>query len=137
MAMPGHRSPVADVVRPDHRPDASTTTRSPWAVAGGDRHDEAVMGLLLPGPWTHWNDEPEEAGVRSRLWVGDESGTSWASVRQHGPRRIWDDVHTAWRWWNGHARPAFDTFGLDVLPDGQQHVRCDTTLGTTWTVPTH
>ncbi|MFI1584474.1 methyltransferase [Embleya sp. NPDC020630] len=152
MAMRGHRSPVADVadvVRPDHRPDTSITTLSPWAVAGGDRHDEAVMGLLLPGLWTHWNDEPEETGVRSRLWVGDDAGTSWASVdydghqldtfhvRQHGPRRVWDEVETAWGWWNEHGRPAFDTFGLDVHPDGKQRVWCDKTPGAAWAVPRH
>ncbi|MFI1382444.1 methyltransferase [Embleya sp. NPDC020886] len=149
MAMRGHRSPVtdvADVVRPEHRPEESTTTLSPWAVAGGDRHDEAVMGLLLPGLWTHWNDDVGEAGVRSRLWVGDEAGTSWATidydghrldtfrVRRHGPRHVWDEVENAWRCWNENGRPAFDTFGLDIHPDGRQRVRCDTT-DVTRTVP--
>ncbi|MFI1382463.1 hypothetical protein [Embleya sp. NPDC020886] len=92
------------------------------------------MGLLLPGLWTHRNDEPH---VRSRLWVGDDTGTSWASidydghrlatfhVRQHGSRRVRDEVETAWRRWNEHARPAFDTFGLDILPGGSS--RCGAT----------
>ncbi|MYS80037.1 hypothetical protein [Embleya scabrispora] len=87
--------------------------------------------------------------MRSRLWVGDDAGTSWASidydgrqldtfhVRQHGPSLVWDEVETAWRWWNEHARPAFDTFDLDIHPDGEQRVWCDKTPDVTWAAPAH
>ncbi|MYS79857.1 hypothetical protein [Embleya scabrispora] len=150
MSLRGHRSrvyDVTDVVGSGDVPDTSSTTLSPWDVAGGDRHAEAVMGLALPGLWTHWNDDPDVDGVRSRLWVGDDALTSWATVdydgrrldtfrlRQHGPRRLWDEVAAAWSWWNSVGRPAFDTFGLDIDPDGSQTVRCGAPDGPSWPVP--
>ncbi|MFE5527655.1 methyltransferase domain-containing protein [Embleya sp. NPDC056538] len=150
MAMRSHRSRIRDigaVVRPDDAPDTSTTTLSPWDVAGGDRHVEAIMGLMLPALWTHWDDEPKVTDVRSRLWIGDDAQTSWATVdydgrqldsfriRQHGPRRLWDEVTAAWLWWTSANRPPIDAFGLDITPDGAQTIWCAKPDGSMWLVP--
>ncbi|WP_406292050.1 methyltransferase domain-containing protein [Embleya sp. NBC_00896] len=151
MSMRGHRSRIRDVaavVRPTDVPDTSTTTLSPWDVAGGDRHAEAVMGLVLPGLRTHWNDDPGTGDdFRSRLWIWDDALTSWATVdydgqqletfrvRQHGPRRLWDEVAAAWTWWTSAGRPAFDRFGLDIDPDGTQTIRYDEPDGPSWLIP--
>ncbi|MET7300401.1 methyltransferase domain-containing protein [Embleya sp. NPDC005575] len=152
MSLRSHRSRVRDVaatvVRPGDVPDTSVTTLSPWDVAGGDRHAEAVMGLMLPGLRTHWNDEPTaDDDFRSRLWIWDDALTSWATVdydgrqldtfrlRQHGPRRLWDETAAAWSWWTGAGRPAFDTFGLDVGVDGTQTVWCGEPGSPSWPVP--
>jgi len=154
MAMRAHRSRVrhvaATVTGPGDVPDTGTTTLSPWDVAGGDRHAEAVMGLVLPGLRTHWNDDPGPGDdFRSRLWVWDDALTSWATVdydgrrldtfrlRQHGPRRLWDEVAAAWSRWTDAGRPPFDTFGLDVAVDGSQTVWCGDPAGPSWPVPPH
>lgn len=127
-----------------------------WAHTHPDSGDEATvkkalyarMRRSIPAAQSPPQLQPDETGVRSRLWVGDEAGTSWASVdydgrqldtfhvRRHGPRRVWDDVETAWVWWNDHGRPGFDTFGLDVTSDGVQRVWCAKTPGVAWVVPT-
>lgn len=40
-------------------------------------------------------------------------------VRQHGPRRLWDEVETAHAWWVKHSRPARTRYGLTITPDTQ------------------
>ncbi|MGW1997592.1 methyltransferase domain-containing protein [Embleya sp. NPDC001921] len=151
MAMRDHRSAVRDVAalaRPSDNPDSGSTRLSPWDVAGGDRHTEAVMGLTLPGLHTHWNDDPQVGDAfRSRLWVWDDALTSWATidydgrqldtfhVRQHGPRHLWDETEAAWSRWTSAGRPAFDEFVLAIEPDGSQTVRCDKAGGSFWPVP--
>ncbi|MFE5325346.1 hypothetical protein ACFRCG_02825 [Embleya sp. NPDC056575] len=32
--------------------------------------------------------------------------------RRSGPRRLWDEVETAWRWWDGRQRSTVHDFGL-------------------------
>ncbi|MGC0416449.1 methyltransferase domain-containing protein [Embleya sp. AB8] len=41
---------------------------------------------------------------------------AWAppAVRQSGPRRLWDEVEAAWRWWDDRGRPTIHDFGLTV-----------------------
>ena len=60
--------------------------------------------------------------IGCRLWAADGS---WArvdgdSVRQAGPRRLWDEAEAAWRWWEEQGRPGRDRFGLTVDRDGQR-----------------
>ncbi|MET7298268.1 hypothetical protein [Embleya sp. NPDC005575] len=38
-------------------------------------------------------------------------------------------------WWNCVGCPAFDTFGLDIDPDGTRTVRCGAPGGPSWPVP--
>ncbi|MFI1797900.1 protein-L-isoaspartate O-methyltransferase [Streptomyces sp. NPDC020379] len=45
-------------------------------------------------------------GERTRVW-------------QSGPRRLWDEVEAAYRWWEDQDRPGHARFGLTVTPDGQ------------------
>lgn len=102
----------------------STTTLFPDDVGGW-----AVMfaiGLQVPEafPWTE--SYPDGSYT---LWLRDTAVTSWATadyepdrtayeVVQSGPRRLWDEVETAYRWWVAHDRPGFDCFGLTVTPAG-------------------
>ena len=67
------------------------------------------------------------------LLVFDEPTRSWATVnvtpealevgqypvRQHGPRRLWDEIETAHRWWVEHDRPTYSEYGITVGPDRQ------------------
>ena len=145
MRMRGHRSridDVDDVFSPAHRPDVGTTDVSPWDVAGDG---DFAVGLTVPGVWHHWEADPG-AGVHTRMWLGDEEGTSWAAVdydgrrldeftvRQFGPRRLWDAVAAAWKWWESAGRPGIDTFGLSVA-GGVQRVWCGSATGPSWPVP--
>ncbi|UGQ15223.1 methyltransferase domain-containing protein [Yinghuangia sp. ASG 101] len=141
MPMRAHRSKVEDVddVLGDDEPQASATNVSPWWVASGDDSEaDFAIGLRLPDVWHHWEQTPEDApGVRTRLWVGDENGSSWATVdydgcrldefvvRQSGPRRLWDEVEGAWSWWTLHGSPLPERFGLTVNTDGSHRVWLD------------
>ncbi|WP_235618603.1 methyltransferase [Embleya scabrispora] len=138
MHLRGHRSRithVGEVVAPDHTPAPSTTTLSPWQVAGGDLTAEFAIGLMAPGVWHHWDETPDIDDVHTRLWVGDEAGTSWASVdydgrqlttfavHHHGPRRLWDEIEAAWSRWCAAGRPGVEAFGWTVSANGAQHAR--------------
>ncbi|MEV6314071.1 methyltransferase domain-containing protein [Streptomyces sp. NPDC051776] len=61
-------------------------------------------------------------GLSDRSWacVMFRDGEEEARVWQSGPRRLWDEVEAAYRWWDGHGRPEHDRFGLTVTPEGQR-----------------
>ena len=40
-------------------------------------------------------------------------------VRQHGPRRLWDEVEAAHTWWIEHGRPIRTRYGLTLTRDSQ------------------
>ncbi|MFD7285693.1 methyltransferase domain-containing protein [Streptomyces sp. NPDC059863] len=109
----------------------STTSLSPEEV--GDWPVMFAIGARVPGayPWM----EPYGDGSYT-LWLRDTAGTSWATadyekgreeyeVYQSGPRQLWDEVETAFRWWEGRGRPGFDRFGLTVDAD-EERVWLDT-----------
>ncbi|MER5964940.1 methyltransferase domain-containing protein [Streptomyces sp. NPDC002057] len=102
----------------------STTTLSPTALGGWV--EQFVIGLEVPRAF--WRTERYDDGAYT-LWTYDLDGRSWASadyaperarfeVVQEGPRRLWDEVEAAYRWWNGRGRPGFERFGLTVGPRG-------------------
>lgn len=59
-------------------------------------------------------------GLTDRSWAcvvfgnGDES-----QVWQSGPRQLWDEAETAYRWWTEKGKPGYDRFGLTVSAEGQ------------------
>lgn len=63
-------------------------------------------------------------------WLGDPLSGSWASVipgdtkdryevRQRGPRRLWQEVEAAYRWWLDQGKPTLDQWRFTVSPDRQ------------------
>jgi protein-L-isoaspartate O-methyltransferase len=60
-------------------------------------------------------------GIGDRSWavVVFRDGRPESVVHQSGPRRLWDEVEEAFRWWTAQGRPALDRFGLTVGPAGQ------------------
>ncbi|MFC9794302.1 methyltransferase domain-containing protein [Streptomyces sp. NPDC127584] len=103
-----------------------TTTLSPTAVGGWV--EQFVIGVQVPRAF--WRTERYDDGGYT-LWSYGLDGESWASadhepgagrfeVVQEGPRRLWDEIEAAYRWWNGRSRPGFDRFGLTVGPGGTQ-----------------
>ncbi|MFD9418037.1 methyltransferase [Streptomyces goshikiensis] len=124
-----------DVVKDDHQPDESASTLPRRDVVQGNA--AFAIGHRLGDVWYTWQDEPV-AGVADRLWVATTDGTSWAAidhdggdedrftVYQHGPRRLWNEVEEAHRWWLDHGQPGPDRFGLTITPDGTHHAWLDT-----------
>lgn len=95
-------------------PERSSTTVSPWAVAGGDLDAEFHIGLAVPGASFAWDTSAEHA--HTRLEITDSTTGSWATVdydartsasftvAQAGPRRLWDEIAAAHRPWEELGR---------------------------------
>ncbi|MET9553363.1 methyltransferase domain-containing protein [Streptomyces sp. NPDC006645] len=106
----------------------ASSALSPWAVAGGDLNAEFHIGLAVPGACFAWDSSGEHAPTR--LDVADETGPSWATVdydghhadrftvAQAGPRRLWDEITTAYARWENLGRPGVDQYGLTVDATG-------------------
>lgn len=65
------------------------------------------------------------------VWLADRATGSWASVdyvpgaagydsHQHGPRRLWSEVESAYDWWRNAGSPERTRYGLTVTPTGQR-----------------
>ncbi|MER7668604.1 methyltransferase domain-containing protein [Kitasatospora sp. NPDC096128] len=111
-----------DVVRDEHVPEESGTSLPPSRIAGDQWEARFALGLRLGDVWTAWEDDEE------RLWIATTDALSWAAVDrddehytvwQYGPRRLWDEVETAYRWWETQGSPGPERFGLTVTPEGQ------------------
>lgn len=72
--------------------DKRDGARPVWFYGLGDRSWAAVM----------FRDDEKEA----RVW-------------QSGPRRLWDEVEVAYRWWVEQGKPDHTRFGLTVTPEGE------------------
>ncbi|OKI08136.1 methyltransferase [Streptomyces sp. CB02923] len=133
MVMRGHRATAdldRDILKAGQRPSRSSTALSPWAVAGNSLDAQFAVGLRVPDVWHSWDTGTDEA--HTRLWLADDDATSWASVdydgrqtaafpvRQHGPRRLWDEVEAAHRQWASVGEPAIARHGLVVTAETQQ-----------------
>ena len=65
-------------------------------------------------------------------WLLDPITGSWASVvpttprsdrylaRQTGPRRLWDEAATAYRWWDQHGKPGIEAWQWTITPHQQR-----------------
>ncbi|GGQ51012.1 protein-L-isoaspartate O-methyltransferase [Kitasatospora griseola] len=107
----------------------STTTLSPDELGGWEAM--FAIGARVPGVFPLTERYPDGSYT---LWLHDTAVTSWATadrepgraefeVVQSGPRRLWDEVEAAWRWWDARGRPGFEQFELTVTPDGTHTVR--------------
>jgi hypothetical protein len=109
----------------------SITTLSPTEVTT-DEDAEFAIGLFLTDAQysvARDDDQPETY----ELLVYDVTTESAATVqvnpeytdngrfpvRQHGPRRLWDELETAHTWWLEHDRPGRARYGLTITPDTQ------------------
>ncbi|MER7989572.1 methyltransferase domain-containing protein [Streptomyces noursei] len=85
-------------------------------------NDGMGFALSLVLPEIVWAHETSEEGVRTgcRLWACDGSWTrvQGRTVRQAGPRRLWDAVERAYDWWNGRGCPERERFGVTATESG-------------------
>ncbi|MFJ7207248.1 protein-L-isoaspartate(D-aspartate) O-methyltransferase [Streptomyces sp. NPDC098789] len=111
------------------------------AIPGEDVHSDTTLSPDDVGDWVHMFAIGVQVpdlfcrvenldGEAYRLRLMDTGVTAWATaeyrpghtsfpVVQHGPRRLWDELETAFRWWVARDRPGFDRFGLTVDDDGE------------------
>jgi protein-L-isoaspartate O-methyltransferase len=84
-----------------------------------------VLGATLPGWVTGKRTEKDGATIllMSHLASGSWATVTWGSgeyeVRHGGPRRLWEELETAYRWWVDAGRPDHTRFGLSVTPESQ------------------
>lgn len=140
MVMRGQRADAdlhEDVYRPEHRPDETHTSVSPWDVAGSDYDAQLAVGLRVSDVWHSWDTQPEDDDAQVRLWLANDDATSWAAVDydgqqstrfrvlQHGPRRLWDEIETAHQQWTQAGRPSIEQHRLDITADGAAQLHTD------------
>ncbi|GGK13576.1 protein-L-isoaspartate O-methyltransferase [Streptomyces camponoticapitis] len=110
--------------------DTSFTTMAEAQLRGTGPFDVTGFALGLRVPDVAHTVDRERDGRRA-VWFYGLSDTSWAvvvfrdgrkeaKVYQSGPRRLWDEVEAAHRWWVEQKRPGFDRFGLTVDSDGER-----------------
>jgi len=120
---------------------ARVTTLHPHHVTG-PHGARIAIGQRVPGcQWRYYPWEPSEpVGV---LWLVDPWG-SWAKlthtsptadqdefpVLQAGPRRLWDEVEAACRWWLDAGSPGVERWLFTITPTGQRvQLETNTTVG--------
>lgn len=118
--------------------DAAETTQ---ATRGGHELFEMVtftraaftIGLRVPSCYLTVEDPDDDHRL---IELHDARSQSWArvtlvrgqdpwSVRQSGPRRLWNEVDSAYAWWRDADRPTPDRYGLTVARDGTHTVWLD------------
>lgn len=86
---------------------AQVHTRDVHPYWAHDEQDRPLSGYVAPdGSW-------------AEVYSPDDTGV--CRVDQGGPRRLWSEIETAYRFWDGHDRPVWTRFGLTVMP-GEQFV---------------
>ncbi len=124
------RVSVSKFVRDDQHADTSTTGVHPFDVAG-DYDAQLAVGLRVPD-CRHLYWRPDHDDDHGTLWLIDPGSGAWASlrhhlksdgpyeIRQHGPRRLWDEVEAAYRWWKDAGDPKAADWLFAVTPDTQR-----------------
>ena len=120
------RYSASRIMRGDDTTTTSTTDLHPWYVAG-DVHAATAIGLRVPQCESLYHPESSEAGT---LYLVDQWSGSWATlhvttetpyeVRQSGERKLWDEVHSAHRWWLELGKPAVEAWRFTIDPGGQR-----------------
>lgn len=130
----GHAVRLADLVSESTIATETSTAVPPSEVAISPDGAFSV-GLHLPDVQRSvaYDDEqtyevllyhvPSESAVTVQV-TPDATATAEYLVRQHGPRRLWDEAEAAHTWWTAYGRPARTRYGLTVTPD-HQHIWLD------------
>ncbi|MGA9312228.1 MAG: hypothetical protein WBV74_17945 [Pseudonocardiaceae bacterium] len=57
---------------------------------------------------------PTTCHDRRNCVVDVHRGAASYPVRQHGPRRLWEEIEQAHAWWVKHGRPTYTRLGVTV-----------------------
>jgi protein-L-isoaspartate(D-aspartate) O-methyltransferase len=114
----------------DRNDDAEViqTTTRPWLVANTVDVRWAISTRIAPCRWGH--RPPSANRPQHQLWFADNATGSWALarydrtggpyvIRQHGPRRLWNEIEDAYLWWCGQGTPSLGRWRLIVSSDQQ------------------
>ncbi|MEU4209525.1 methyltransferase domain-containing protein [Streptomyces sp. NPDC026206] len=120
-----HRDYVAGSVADGE--ESSTTITEAELVGDRFSPQSFALGLRVRGCLNVIADKRD--GARP-VWFYGLTDRSWACVQfrdqdtarvwQSGPRRLWDEVEVAYRWWLGRDKPEHTRFGLTVTPEEQR-----------------
>lgn len=107
--------------------ESSTTITEAEFVGEQFGPERFAMGLRVPQ--CSYVVAAKSDGARP-VWFYSLSDNSWACVQfrdgktarvwQQGPRRLWDEVEAAFRWWVDSGRPDHTRFGLSVTAEGER-----------------
>jgi hypothetical protein len=81
-----------------------------------------VLSLVAPGTAFAWERDDDGRVAAVELWSADGA---WAraegeTVRQAGPRLLWDAVEAAHELFTENDRPGCERFGVTVTAEGQR-----------------
>jgi hypothetical protein len=104
------------------------TTTQPWRVARTIDARWAISTRIAACRWGH--RPPTASSPQHKLWFADNATGSWAlarydraggpyQIRQHGPRRLWNEIETAYQWWSDHGKPPLSRWRLTISSDQQ------------------
>ncbi|WP_184717992.1 methyltransferase domain-containing protein [Streptosporangium saharense] len=127
---PRHRDYLPDGWPADTRESTTSLTASDVLPEDDYAAVDFVLGLLVPdcvhahgrsprGTMTMWI-----YGLGDLSWAAayfDEETPSASRVYQGGPRSLWNEVETAYRWWTEQGKPGHEQFGLTITTEGHQH----------------
>jgi protein-L-isoaspartate(D-aspartate) O-methyltransferase len=123
------RVSVGRFVRDNQHTETTTTEVHPYEVVGG--YDAQLAISLRVPDCRHLYWRPDEDDDHGTLWLIDPGSGAWASlrhhptsdgpyqVRQHGSRRLWNEVESAYQWWRDAGDPNAADWRFTVTPDIQ------------------
>ena len=96
--------------------DAPLFSPARWSIGLAVPHVVHTIGQYRPGVHSGWWYSLTDRSWAAVSWQDGATTKVW----QDGGRRLFDEVETAWHWWNDHGRPEHNRYGLTITPDGRQ-----------------
>jgi protein-L-isoaspartate(D-aspartate) O-methyltransferase len=131
MALRARRSPRVRSVRHGAPADHTSVTQLHPHRLVGRRASAIAIGFRIAG--VSWVWQPD--GQLGTLWFYAPETRSWATVtlldrppypvEQAGPRRLFDEVAAAYRWWHETGEPDVGDWLITVTPDDQRIELCE------------
>lgn len=132
MEIRAQRTPAASFATlrwDDPTAELTHTDVEPWYVLLPEAPRWAVAVAVPSCRYTVW--KKTAARPHGVAWLLDPVSGAWASVvptdprgrfevRQAGPRRLWDEVETAYRWWRQHGMPPIEAWTWTLTRNWQR-----------------
>ena len=133
MPLRQQRTPYADLSDVDFGDRAQNcevveTMTEPWLAANSIDVRWAISTRIAPCRWGH--RPPTTSRPHHQLWFADNTTASWAiarydrtggpyEIRQHGPRRLWNEIAAAYQWWLDQGKPSLIQWQLTISSNQQ------------------